>query len=245
MTGLRGWLDVIGGVVFSGFFANMTTKIELTRAHLVKDDDRDWASRYKGMSDIASPAERAGALRNAIDAIQDWDAVWAFAYGSLMWNPAFHFDNQTVGKIYGLHRAFCLRSHIGRGTPQQPGLMLGLDRGGSCRGLAYHISRGSVEGELDLLFKREMLTRIYKPTWVTVHTPEHQLRALTFVVDRDNDRYTRNLPESEQLEMFAKASGQLGPCHEYLFDTVHHLEELGIVDRSLCRLATKVRDYMR
>ena len=219
-------------------------RVKLTREHLVKDDDRDWAERYRGMADVATPQERAVALADAIDAIDDWDAVWAFAYGSLIWNPAFHFVERVVGKVYGLHRDFCLRSHIGRGTPRRPGLMLGLDRGGSCLGVAYHIARDSVETELDLLFKREMLTRIYKPTWVTVHTASHKVRALTFVVDRNNDRYTSNLPESVQLEMFAKASGQLGPCYEYLFDTVRHLDELDITDRRLCRLAVKVRAYM-
>ena len=219
-------------------------KIELTRAHLLSDDDRDWAARYKGVSDVVSPQERAAALDAAIAEIDDWDDVWVFAYGSLIWNPAIHFVQRELGAIHGLHRAFCLRSHIGRGSPEHPGLMLGLDRGGSCRGVAYRLAASSVRSEMDLLFKREMLTRIYHPTWVKVSCATGKCRALTFVVDRQNARYTKHLPESTQVEMIATATGQLGPCYEYLFDTVHHLAELGITDERLRGLANKVRTRM-
>jgi glutathione-specific gamma-glutamylcyclotransferase len=166
--------------------------------------------------------------------------VWLFAYGSLIWNPAFHFVERRLGIIRGWHRRFCLWTDIGRGTPDNPGLILGLDRGGTCRGVAFRIAAEAVEEELELVWRREMVTESYRPRWVEVRTTDGPLRAVTFTIRRDTSRYAGRLSEAEAARSIATASGRLGGCSEYFFATVDHLDELGIRDHSLVPLRRRV-----
>jgi cation transport protein ChaC len=188
------------------------------------------------LSDDELAASRAAILAGADLAT----GVWLFGYGSLLWNPAFHFTDRLVGTVYGYHRRFCLWTHLGRGCPERPGLVLGLERGGSCRGAAFHIAPDAVEEELAIVWRREMISGAYVPRWVQVHTARGAIRAITFVINRAHERYARFLPDERIAEVIATAEGWLGPCADYLINTVDHLAALGIQDRPLGRLRAQV-----
>jgi glutathione-specific gamma-glutamylcyclotransferase len=166
--------------------------------------------------------------------------VWLFGYGSLIWNPAFHFTERLTGRIWGYHRRFCLWTHLGRGRPERPGLVLGLERGGSCQGVVFHIAPGSVEEEIEIVWRREMLSGAYLPRWVEVQTAAGRVRAIAFVINPAHERYARLLTDAEIALVIATASGWLGPCADYLVNTVDHLAALGIHDRPLERLRARV-----
>jgi glutathione-specific gamma-glutamylcyclotransferase len=169
--------------------------------------------------------------------------VWLFGYGSLIWNPAFHFSDRRVGQVFGWHRRFCLWTHLGRGCPEQPGLVLGLERGGSCRGAVFHIAAEAVEEELAIVWRREMISGAYVPRWVGVHTALGPLRAITFVINHAHERYASYLSDEQVAQAIAAAQGWLGPCADYLINTVDHLAALGIHDRPLERLRQQVLAY--
>ena len=166
--------------------------------------------------------------------------VWVFGYGSLVWNPAFEYAEKRRGRIYGFHRAYCIWSHLGRGTPDNPGLMLALDRGGSCCGAGFRIAPDQLEEELSILWAREMAMNSYVPTWVTVHTEEGPVNGLTFTIDRSHARYVGRLPPDIVAGHLATAEGYLGTSAEYLENTVAHLAELGIHDAKLLDLHRRV-----
>jgi cation transport protein ChaC len=118
--------------------------------------------------------------------------------------------------------------------------VLGLERGGSCRGVAFHIAPDAVADELAIVWRREMISGAYVPRWVDVHTALGEIRAVTFVINHTHERYARFLPDEEVAEVIATAEGFLGPCADYLINTVDHLAELGIHDRPLERLRHQV-----
>lgn len=166
--------------------------------------------------------------------------LWVFAYGSLIWNPTFHFVERRVARLHGYHRRFCLWTSLGRGTPERPGLMLGLDRGGSCCGVAYRIAADAVPTETEALWRREMVTGSYTPTWVRIRDAEGAREAITFVINHAHERYAHRLDEREVAEVVAFAEGRLGACRDYLFNTMQHLTELGLRDSGLERVAAVV-----
>jgi cation transport protein ChaC len=185
--------------------------------------------------------EELAASRAAVLAGVDLSAgVWLFGYGSLIWNPAFHFTARLTGRIFGWHRRFCLWTHLGRGCPEQPGLVLGLERGGSCHGVAFHIAPEAAEEELAIVWRREMISGAYVPRWVDVHTAVGRVRAIAFVINHAHERYASFLSDDEIASAIATARGFLGPCADYLVNTVDHLAELGIHDRPLERLRARV-----
>jgi cation transport protein ChaC len=159
--------------------------------------------------------------------------VWVFAYGSLIWNPIFPFADKRIARIYGFHRSFCLWSRLGRGTPDKPGLVLGLDHGGSCAGLAYRIAAAHVREEFRLLWRREMVTGSYVPTWVKARTPQGAVAAIAFVINRRSVAYAGRLPSPEAARRIRDASGIHGPCADYLLRTVGGLREYGIDDPAM------------
>jgi glutathione-specific gamma-glutamylcyclotransferase len=193
---------------------------------------------------ILSEAELEASLA-AILAARQGRETWVFGYGSLMWNPAFHYAERRVGRVHGFHRRFCLWTHAGRGTPDNPGLMLALERGGSCRGVAFRLAEHEAETELGIVWKREMVSGAYAPRWITVRTEAGTIRAVTFVINHRHERYTGLLPENRVAEVIASAAGPLGACAEYLHNTVEHLGELGVVDRPLFRLHDQVMERRR
>lgn len=171
--------------------------------------------------------------------------VHLFGYGSLIWNPAFHFTESAVGTVHGLHRRFCLWTTLGRGTPERPGLTLGLDRGGSCRGVVFRIAAAQTREELRIVWRREMVSDAYIPRWVTVRTAAGDVRAITFVINRAHERYAGRLDDQRTARVIAEASGRIGPCAEYLENTVAHLHQLAIADRHLENLLTLCRQACR
>lgn len=185
-------------------------------------------------------AELAASLEATLQAPGAPGDIWVFAYGSLIWNPAFHFTDQRIGILHGYHRRFCLWTHLGRGSPEAPGLILALEPGGSCRGVVYRIAADAVASELEIIWRREMVGGSYAPRWVDVRTSAGKLRALAFTMDRANARYAGRLSDEIVAAAIAKATGRLGPCSEYLFNTVAHLAALGIHDRPLERLRDRV-----
>ena len=177
-----------------------------------------------------------GIVRPRID-VPEHD-FWVFGYGSLMWNPGFPHLDVKLARLYGYRRRFCIYSHRYRGTPENPGLVLGLDRGGSCWGLAYQVPRSEGEEVLAYLYEREMVTGVYIPRWLDLRVPgrKRPLHALSFVVDPGHKQYAGHLSEREVTDLICQGEGQRGPCTEYLRNTVKHLEALGLHDRALHRL---------
>jgi cation transport protein ChaC len=171
--------------------------------------------------------------------------IWVFGYGSLIWKPAFEASEFGVGVVRGWHRSFCLGWNTRfRGSVEAPGLMLALDRGGSCKGVIYRLQRGAIETSLRKLVEREMPYRPnpFPPRWVRVETAAGARTALTFVIDRTSGRYVSGLNDSEIAAVLARAVGHRGSMAEYLHATVEHLERMGIHDRHLWRLQELVAE---
>jgi len=169
--------------------------------------------------------------------------LWVFAYGSLMWRPGFAFLERLPARLVGAHRALCVLSHVHRGTPERPGLVLGLDLGGACRGIAYRTCRTERPATLAYLRSREQVTMVYRecmrPVTLTV-SPARQVRAVCYMVDRSHPQYAGRLDLATQLHYVRQGHGQSGANRDYLLATVKELETLGYRDRSLHLLAERL-----
>lgn len=214
----------------------------LTREAILDGSLRAYILRNPQLRAMVLPEdERLASLAATLAEAPETGDVWVFGYGSLIWNPAFHFVEKRTARIHGYHRRFCLWTPLGRGTTENPGLMLALESGGACRGVAFRIAEQAVETELDILWRREMFTGAYRPTWVTARTSHGAFPAITFVINRDNARYAGRLSEEQIAQHIATAAGPMGACRDYLFETVRHLAELGIRDPHLEAMAQRVR----
>jgi cation transport protein ChaC len=189
---------------------------------------------------VLSAAELAASIAATLARRPGTGDVWVFGYGSLMWNPAFAHAEHRIGLIRGWHRRFCLWTLLSRGCPQQPGLTLGLDRGGACRGVAFRIPAADCAVELEVLWRREMVGGAYVPRWVTVATGDGAIPAIAFTINHAHQRYAGKLDDAEIARVVACAIGKIGPCSEYLVKTVAALQALGIRDRRLERLLRRV-----
>lgn len=190
-------------------------------------------------SDRPTDEDYAAAVQSVLSERPPTGEVWVFAYGSLIWNPEFDFVEERLGTLHGWHRSFCLGwVRIYRGTPERPGLMLALDRGGACRGVVFRLPPDEVEKNLTILLRREMpLKRPNLPTrWVTVRTDQSLVRAIAFPISRKSEAYLPGLTEDTVVEALATAAGERGSMAEYLYSTVRHLEDRGIHDRYLWHL---------
>lgn len=197
-------------------------------------------------SRVAVADGEAGTSRNVIrhrdcPALPPGD-LWVFAYGSLMWSPEFDYVRSAPALLRGYHRAFCVRSVRYRGTPERPGLVLGLDRGGSCRGVAFLVGAARVEAAIAQLWAREMPRAVYKPRLVPVRVDGERVQALTFVSDRAHDGYAGRTDLESAARTIASCCGERGPNVDYLANTLEHLEALGIVEPGLRRLYRAVQD---
>ena len=186
------------------------------------------------------------ALDASLDRVLDgWDresSIWVFGYGSLIWRPEFSFDFKSRGLVHGYHRSLCLWSRIYRGTPEKPGLVLGLEPGGSVHGVAFRIPASIAHAHLRTLWKRELLTGSYLPRWLDVRLGdgEERVRAIAFVMNRAAPGYAGTLDRSTMLDTVCTASGRNGSCADYLLSTVRSLAEYRIHDRHLAKLAEEV-----
>lgn len=166
---------------------------------------------------------------------------WVFAYGSLMWFPGFQPVESVLARVHGWHRAMCVWSTIYRGRPEAPGLVLGLDRGGSCRGLALRVAPDEAEAVRAYLHGREMVTNAYAPRFLPATLDDgRRIRAWAFPMRRDHPQYAGRLPPADAAAVIRTAEGQSGPCRDYLANTVAQLRQLGIRDAGLEALLAAV-----
>ena len=164
-----------------------------------------------------------------------------FGYGSLMWDPGFDHVRAAPALLRGYHRAFCVYSVRYRGTPQRPGLVLGLDRGGACRGMAFLVPRARVRALIASLWAREMPRHVYRPKLVPIEVGARRVRALVFLADRAHESYAGRLDLRQVAQIIASCRGAGGPNIDYLVNTLRHLNELGIREPRLERILQAVQ----
>jgi cation transport protein ChaC len=169
--------------------------------------------------------------------------LWVFGYASLIWRPEFDAAEARPARVHGWHRALEMRSRVNRGTPECPGLVFALVRGGSCRGMAYRIPRGQVESELARLWVREMPNGVYDPRWLPCRTEQGPVDALAFTLSRDSPNYTGALDEAVLLAVLGSACGRYGSTLSYLLQTAESLRRCGIRDRHVERLVALARRH--
>ncbi|MER1941345.1 gamma-glutamylcyclotransferase [Castellaniella sp. FW104-16D08] len=170
------------------------------------------------------------------ETLQHWDKrsdLWVFGYGSLIWRPEFNFLEARQARIHGYHRALCLWSRINRGTPQQPGLVFGLDLGGSCTGRAFRIAAEQIPDSMLALWKREMPSASYIPRWLSCHTDAGVVPGLVFTMDRQDNGYVSGLSLEQTVAAVLRGHGRYGACTDYVLQTAHALDAAGIPDRRL------------
>ncbi len=194
-----------------------------------------------GYDFFLTAAQREASLNEALARHTPGDEAWVFAYGSLMWNPAIEYAEQQACLVEGWRRSFCFWLPMGRGTPELPGLMLALERGGSCEGIAYRLAPEHVRSELGLLWNREMLAGVYKPYWVPAKLRDGRtVPAVTFEVDPGHCQYCGDLPMERAAHHIAFAEGRRGACRDYLANTAAHARALDIHDPYIEELVERV-----
>jgi cation transport protein ChaC len=170
--------------------------------------------------------------------------LWVFAYGSLLWRPGFEFIERVPARMIGVHRALCVYSFVHRGTPEKPGLVLGLDRGGNCRGLAYKVAAAKRAATIAYLREREQVTMVYRESrrsmWLE-NDPQRRVQGLTYVVDRGHPQYAGRLTLEQQLHHVRQGHGKSGPNRDYVIETVKALETLGYREGELHILAERLK----
>src|ERR1700692_2416380 len=180
-----------------------------------------------------------------MDAINEHETgdLWVFGYGSLMWRPGFDVLERVPARLIGLHRALCVFSFVHRGTPERPGLVLGLDRGGMCRGIAYRVAAADRTATIDYLRAREQVTSVYLETMRQIELEDHarrRVRALCYTIDRSHAQYAGRLTLAESLHHVRQGHGQSGPNRDYVLETVRALEALGYRESDLHLLAERL-----
>jgi cation transport protein ChaC len=170
--------------------------------------------------------------------------LWVFAYGSLMWRPGFEFLERRHARLIGAHRALCVYSFVHRGTPEKPGLVFGLDRGGNCRGIAYRVAPDKRADTVAYLRAREQVTMVYREARRTVwldDDPQTSVHALCYVVDRGHRQYAGRLPLDRQLHFVRQGHGRSGNNRDYVLAAVKEIEAQGYRDEQLHLLAERLK----
>jgi cation transport protein ChaC len=181
-----------------------------------------------------------------MDAMADQPAqgLWVFGYGSLMWRPGFDFLERVEARLIGAHRALCVYSFVHRGTPERPGLVLGLDRGGNCRGVAFRVAASAWDATVAYLRAREQVTMVYRECrrriWLR-DDPNQAVTALCYMVDRSHPQYAGRLTLDQQLHYVRQGHGQSGVNRDYVVATVAALEQLGYRETDLHLLAERLK----
>jgi len=160
-----------------------------------------------------------------------------------MWRPDFPYVERVEARLVGAHRALCVYSFVHRGTPERPGLVLGLDRGGACRGIAYRVPMAARADTVAYLRVREQVTSVYResmrPVWLK-GSPERRVMALCFMIDRGHVQYAGRLSLEQQLHHVRQGHGQSGANRDYVIATVAALEQLGFRETELHLLAQRL-----
>jgi glutathione-specific gamma-glutamylcyclotransferase len=170
--------------------------------------------------------------------------LWVFGYGSLMWRPGFAYVERVPARLVGLHRALCVFSFVHRGTPERPGLVLGLDRGGMCRGIAYRVAAAARTATIDYLRSREQVTSVYLEIMRQINLEEpaaRRVRALCYTVDRSHVQYAGRLTLAESVRHVRQGHGSSGANRDYVLETVRALETLGYRETDLHRIAANLK----
>ena len=173
------------------------------------------------------------------------DDLWVFGYGSLMWRSGFEFVERVPARLVGEHRALCVYSFDHRGTPEKPGLVLGLDRGGACRGVAFRVVAKRREETVEYLRSREQTTHVYREVMRSVwleNESRDRVSALAYVVDRGHTQYAGRLSLAEQLRLVRQGHGRSGNNRDYVLSTVKSIEAQGFRDPQLHQLALMLHD---
>ena len=169
--------------------------------------------------------------------------MWIFGYGSLMWRPGFDHVESQHALLRGAHRSLCVYSYVHRGTEQKPGLVLGLDTGGSCRGIAFRVDSASADATIEYLRVREQVTMVYREALRRVELldgSKRKIQAVCFLVDRMHRQYAGRLPVSKQAELVARGRGVSGDNVEYVVNTLSHLDEMGLRELALQQLLARL-----
>ncbi|NIF20119.1 gamma-glutamylcyclotransferase [Candidatus Pantoea multigeneris] len=213
----------------------------LTREFLLKADCKTSFGEIDE-SLLWSAEKRASSLAATLSCRPDASPVWIFGYGSLMWNPIFEAEEVAAGRLNGWHRAFCLRLLAGRGSADYPGRMLALKQGGETSGLAFRLPEAHLYDELELLWKREMITGCYLPTWCELTLDDgRKVTALVFIMDPRHPLYEADSCAAIVAPLIAHATGPLGSNAQYLFSLEQELAKRGMEEESLSLLAQQVR----
>lgn len=167
---------------------------------------------------------KAGALTAA-------NEFWVFGYGSLIWQPGFPFEEQHKARLAGYRRSLCVRSFVHRGTPERPGLVFGLDRGGSCVGMAFRVAEENRRSVTDYLRARELVTNVYREVVLPVRIADgRRIDALTFIVDRGHPQYAGSVPVETAAAIVSRSHGRSGPNVDYVVNVLREIQMLGLKD---------------
>ncbi len=185
------------------------------------------AAQDAGVITLMSDEEREANRRAVLARHPAGADLWVFGFGSLMWNPACHVAEVRPARVNGWHRRFCLWTLLGRGSPDLPGVTLGLEPGGSCRGMALRIEAGRIAEETALIWRREMIAGAYRPILVTARLVDGPVPAISFAINPGYERYAGRVDPAILAHHLGCAEGPLGPCIEYLEKTVEVLDAIG------------------
>ncbi|MBN34491.1 MAG: gamma-glutamylcyclotransferase [Rhodospirillaceae bacterium] len=208
----------------------MTERFDISRETLLSGElsPHLQAAQDSGLIQLLTDEEREATRHALLERHTPSDDIFVFGFGSLMWNPACEVAGFHPALVRGWHRRFNLWTHLGRGTPELPGLTLGLEAGGSCRGMALCIEAGKVDSETEIIWRREMIAGAYIPIWVQADLGDRTVPAVSFAINPDYYRYGHRVPFNVQAHHIGCAEGPLGPCIEYLENTVTVLETMGL-----------------
>jgi glutathione-specific gamma-glutamylcyclotransferase len=176
----------------------------------------------------------------------DMDEFWVFGYGSLMWNPGFDYEVREIVTLSGYHRALCIRSWVHRGTQERPGLVLGLDRGGSCKGAAFRVPLAKRDAVIDYLRERELVTNVYRERILSIRFRDgRRVQALTYTADRKHPQYAAGLTVEDAARTCAISEGKSGHNADYVRNTVDHMKQLGIRDHWMEAVANRMHTLLQ
>jgi cation transport protein ChaC len=216
--------------------------IKLTKDNISKGHLGEKIKSISGSDKVLTTEELLQARRKIIPDKGIGEDIYIFAYGSLLWNPTVDYEDEFLAKVYGFHRSFCMKTNLGRGSFKNPGLMLGLDKGGSCRGSAFKLRNSEAIKNIDILFRREMVTGAYKPKLLkTILVNGRKVLSLAFTVDKKHKNYFQDKEIQTKAKMISNAHGFLGSCEEYFQNTLESLSELNIVDSEM----TAISNYLK
>ncbi|MBV9539254.1 MAG: gamma-glutamylcyclotransferase [Acidisphaera sp.] len=219
------------------------TSIHITREGLLDGTLHRMIARAMPETRLLTPEEREASLRTMLEARPtQHGGAWLFCYGSLIWNPTIAFDAQRVATVRGWHRSFCLATKAGRGSAELPGLVLALDEGGSCAGVALHVAEQGLQQELTVVWAREMIAASYRPRWLALHDADGAVfgHGIAFTMNPQSPTYAGDLSAEEAAHRLAFAHGELGSSAEYLFRTRDGLRAHGIHDDTVESFAERV-----